>query len=195
VFALFKARGIPIGRINELQLSSWPASEDALLPLGDRRHAAPALASSGSGGGSGRQCDFVVTSDTDSIALNFVLGNLTRTTRASLMGAELSADEESRIILDHGPERMVMMAYETFSRASSSFETAVRTKMSLTSKKIEAWHLRSRLRSQRIRRHRSQLDIQSRSWVTTGPDLSESCAPFRFLESFSKPRRRIGIFD
>ena len=36
---------------------------------------------------------------------------------------------------------------------------------------------------------------QSPPWVTTGPDLSESCAPFRFLESFSKRRRRIGILD
>jgi hypothetical protein len=65
---------------------------------------------------------------------------------ASLMGAKSSADEESRIVLDHGPERMVMMAYETFSRASSTFEAAVQKKMSSTSKKVEAWHVRRPLR-------------------------------------------------
>src|SRR5215471_19993309 len=32
-------------------------------------------------------------------------------------------------------------------------------------------------------------------WVATSPDLFESCAPFRSLELFSKPRRRIGILD
>jgi hypothetical protein len=44
------------------------------------------------------------------------------------MAAEASADEESRVVVDYGPERMVLMVYETFSRASSDFEGAVQPK-------------------------------------------------------------------
>ena|SRR5215467_7488651 len=42
---------------------------------------------------------------------------------------------------------------------------------------------------------RTEAVQQSPPWVATGLDLSESCAQFRFLELFAKPRRRIGILD
>ncbi len=73
-------------------------------------------------------------------------GAVIQARRAGIMAAEASADEESRVVVDYGPERMVLMVYETFSRASSDFEGAVKKEIGSTSKKVEVWSLQRPLR-------------------------------------------------
>src|ERR1035441_5781597 len=70
----------------------------------------------------------------------------TEARRASIMAAAESVEQESRIVLDYGPQKMVLMVSETFSRASSDFEAAVQKRMAPTSQKVAVWDLHSPLR-------------------------------------------------
>jgi hypothetical protein len=63
--------------------------------------------------------------------------------RAGIMSAAESTDDESRVVFDYGPEKMVLIVSETFSRsAPTSFEAVVRRKVGSTSKTIENLDLR-----------------------------------------------------
>jgi acylphosphatase len=66
--------------------------------------------------------------------------------RASIMAAAESVEQESRIVLDYGSQKMVLMVSETFNRATSDFQVAVQTKMAPVSNRIAAWDLQSPLR-------------------------------------------------
>ena len=46
--------------------------------------------------------------------------------RTSIMAGPESAEEETRVILDHGPERLVVIAYELFALGAPDFERGVR---------------------------------------------------------------------
>jgi hypothetical protein len=46
--------------------------------------------------------------------------------RTSIMAGPESAEEETRVILDHGQERLVLMAYELFALGAPDFERGVR---------------------------------------------------------------------
>ena len=70
----------------------------------------------------------------------------TEARRAGIMAAAESVEQESRIVLDYGPQKMVLMVSETFSRATSDFEAAVQKKMGPTSKRVAVWDLQSPLR-------------------------------------------------
>jgi hypothetical protein len=55
------------------------------------------------------------------------------------------ADEEARIMLDYGSERMTLIASETFSRCTGDFELAVRRTIAASSMGVEAFDLKSPL--------------------------------------------------
>jgi hypothetical protein len=50
---------------------------------------------------------------------------------------EKEADEESRVVLDYGSERMTLIASETFSRSGGDFEAAVRRTIGASSMRVE----------------------------------------------------------
>jgi hypothetical protein len=70
----------------------------------------------------------------------------TEARRASIMAAAESVEQESRIVLEYGPQKMVLMVSETFSRATADFEAAVQKKVGSTSKRVAVWDLQSPLR-------------------------------------------------
>jgi hypothetical protein len=63
------------------------------------------------------------------------------------MAAPESADEESRVVFDYGPERMVLRVSETFSRSDPNFEEVVRRKIGPSSNSVEALDLHAALRA------------------------------------------------
>jgi hypothetical protein len=61
------------------------------------------------------------------------------------VAVERQADEESRIVLDYGSERMTLVASETFSRCTGDFELSVRRMIAASSIGVEAFDLKSPL--------------------------------------------------